>query len=131
MPGTGLEHGHPITRSLGIFLNDDGVGPIGERSAGEDAHRFARPDPAVEGAAGLNLPDPAQNHRRGRHILGTHGVTVHRRHGGGRLGHAGADILRRHPAQRIGQRHQFRRQRRKGGEDAAPGFGDWNHGGVP
>ena len=80
--------------------------PSGSRRSREDAHRFTRPDPAVKGAAGLNLSDPAQNHRRGRHILGTHGVAVHRRHGGGRLGHAGADIFRRHAAQRVGQRHQ-------------------------
>ena len=64
VPDAGLEHGHPVARSLGIFLDDDGVGPVGQRSAGEDAHRLARPDPAVESAAGLNLPDPAQNHRR-------------------------------------------------------------------
>jgi hypothetical protein len=105
----GLEHGHPVARNLRVLLDHDGVRSVRKRSTREDTHRLARSDPALESAAGLNLPHATQDHGRFRHVLGTDGIAVHRRHRGRRLGHPRADILRRHAPQGIGQRHQFRR----------------------
>ena len=43
-----------------IFLNDDGVGALRHHAAGEDAHRFAWPEPARKGMTGGRAADHAQ-----------------------------------------------------------------------
>ena len=39
--GPGLLHQHMIFVSLGILLDDDRIGTLGQRRAGEDAHGLA------------------------------------------------------------------------------------------
>ena len=48
-----------------VLLDRDGVRARRQRRAGEDAHRLARPDRAVEPGAGGGDADPAQDRRRG------------------------------------------------------------------
>ena len=69
-----------------LFLHDDGVGAVRHRRAGENPHRLARRDAAVEGASRRQLADHREPGRRRRGIGGAHGVAVHRRIGEGRLG---------------------------------------------
>ena len=49
-PGT-LYHRHCVAVPLRVFLNDDGVGPLGHRAAGEDTHRLAGRDLTFVGAS--------------------------------------------------------------------------------
>ena len=45
-----------VTFDADIFLHEHGVGAIGHRRAGEDAHRLSRLDRRWRGAAGLDAP---------------------------------------------------------------------------
>ena len=47
--------GNPIAFDDGVFLNDHGVGPVGNDAAGKDARRFARSDDTIEGPPGRDL----------------------------------------------------------------------------
>src|SRR3546814_4427190 len=49
---------------LGVLLDDDGVGALGQRRAGKDAHRLAGRHLAVEEAAGRHRADHLQGCRR-------------------------------------------------------------------
>ena len=52
-----LAHLDPVAVALGVFLDHDRVGAVGQRRAGEDARRLARAERAAEPGAGRDLGD--------------------------------------------------------------------------
>ena len=66
-----------IAVEFGILLNDDRVGAVRHRRAGEDPHRLALLDLAGEPGPGSRLPDQLQCGRKPRYVLASHGETVH------------------------------------------------------
>ena len=97
-----LAHFHPVAGACGVLLDDDRVGPVGQRRPGKDARRFARPQRAAKPGAGRDLGDDAQAHRDVAEIVRAHGIAVHRRDREGRLGPPRAEILREDPADPLG-----------------------------
>jgi hypothetical protein len=54
--------------TLGVLLDDDGVGAVGHRRAGEDAHRLALADSAAKGMARGGLTDDCEPRRKLPHV---------------------------------------------------------------
>ena len=65
--------------ALGVLLDDDGIGAVGHRRAGEDAHRLALADAAGEGMARGGLADDCEPRRKLPHVGCLHGIAVHGR----------------------------------------------------
>ena len=53
----GFRDGDVIAVDDGVFLDDDGVGAVGDHAAGKDPHRLAGADRPLERAAGRDLAD--------------------------------------------------------------------------
>jgi hypothetical protein len=91
------------------FLHDHGVGALGHRRPGHDAHAFTWAHPAVERPAGQRGADePQLQWRRIREVGAAQGVTVHRgvvmrRHVDRR-----ADIACQHSSKCLPDRQPFR-----------------------
>lgn len=66
-----------VTFKTNMLLDHNTVSAIGQGGAGQNAHRFARPDGARIAAAGGGNPGQPQGRRRRRHILSLDRVTVH------------------------------------------------------
>ena len=120
-------HGNRVAVPARVLLNDDRIGAVRHRCAGENADRLAGADRALEAGAGGHAADLTQGDGRVHDIGGARGVTVHGRDGEGRLREAGDDVGCQHAAVSRGERHGLRRQRRKGGSDAGDRFSDRNH----
>ena len=106
---------------VGVLLDQDRVGAVRHRRAGEDAHRLAGAERAGEALAGARHADDLKR-RAGRRLGGAHGVAVHGGGGEGRLRRARRKVVGEHAAGRIGERHGLGRQRLDAGEKprAAP-----------
>ena len=55
-----LGRGDQIAVAAGVFLNEDGVGAVGQRRAGEDPHGVARTANALKAAPGRGFADDAK-----------------------------------------------------------------------
>ena len=95
----------------GIFLDDDGVGAIGDHAAGEDPDRFAGADRSFERTARRDLADHLQPRGGIGRIGRADRIAVHRRHRLRRLGAQGRDVARQHPVIGGIERDHFFRQR--------------------
>ena len=104
---------------LDVLLNDDGVGAVGHRRAGEDAHRLARTDSALESAAGGGFADHRQGRGRRRRIGRAHRVAVHGGVGKRRLGAQRLKVAREHAAISRFKSDLFLLERRLGGGEHA------------
>src|SRR5690606_3519468 len=61
--GRALAHHDVGAVDVDVLLDDDGVGSVRHRAAGEDPHRLARPHRPGEGAAGRRLADACEPRR--------------------------------------------------------------------
>ncbi len=129
--GDTLAHRHAVAVLIGVLLDHDGVGAARHRSAGEDPHRVARTDLAVEVRSRGHRAGAPQGRGHARDVGGAHRPAVHRRHGGRRLGDARTHVLGEHAAEASGQQDVLGRDRRTLGEsrdDAAERLLDRDHG---
>ena len=88
----GVEDGDGVAVAARILLDDDRVGAVRHRRAGEDADRLARRHDAREAAPGEARADDAQRRGRARHVRRAHGVAVHGGSGEGRLRAQGGEV---------------------------------------
>ena len=95
----------------GVFLDDDGVGAVGNHAAGKNPHRFACANRSFERPAGRDLADHLKSHRRIGGIRRAHRIAVHRRHRLRRLGAQRRDVARQHAMMGGVQRDHFFGQR--------------------
>ena len=100
------------------FLDDDRVRALRNDAAGENAHRLACADRAVERAAGRHFADHAQARRSLRDIRRPNGIAIHGGEVGWRLGAQRGEILRQDAPIRFGERRLLRWQGRGVGEHA-------------
>ena len=68
---------HHAWGGVGVLLNDDGVGTLRDRSAGEDTYGFAGGNLAVIAASRRGLADQPERRRQHSNILGPDGIAVH------------------------------------------------------
>ena len=120
----GFGDGDAAVLDDGVFLDDDGVGAVGDHAAGKDPHRLAGADCSVERPAGRDLADHLEPRRHMGGIGRAHRVAVHRRHRLRRLGPQRRDVARQHPVMRGIQRHHFLWQRLGAGKDGGKGIGN-------
>ena len=109
---------------LRVFLNDDGIGAVGQQCSGEDAHGLPGSDPAVKGPARRRGPDHREIGRHRGHVGGPHGVAVHRGNGLGRLGQTRMDVRGQYPAESFVDADGLRGKRLEVVENAAQSFFD-------
>ncbi len=102
--GGRLAHRDHAIAGLGILLDEDRVGALGHRRAGEDARGFARADLAVKPFASDRRADEPQP-RAGLGVGGAHRVAIHRGGGEGRLGTPGGQRRGKHAVDRLRERH--------------------------
>ncbi len=62
---------------FGVFLNENGVGPCGNRRAGEDAHGLALPHRTCKSMAGGGLADDGENRADFRRVGAAQRIAVH------------------------------------------------------
>jgi len=113
-----LEDRDPVALGLGVFLDDDRVGAHRQRAAGENADGLARHQRVIVRAASRRLADQSERRRRGRYVLGAHGIAVHRGEIGGRLGQTRRCRCCEHAARGVGDRHHLCRQTLEGRDHA-------------
>ena len=89
-----------------ILLDEDRVGAVRHRRAGEDAHRLAFADRAVERRAGRRFADHRKLRADGE-IAGAHRIAVHRRSREGRLRAQRLHRLGQHAVGGIGERNRL------------------------
>ena len=105
----------------GVFLDDDGVGPIRHGRPGEDADRLAGAQGISEAGARRALADDRQAPRR---LGGADGVTVHGRGRERWLVAQGVHRLRQHAADRLGERNRLDHRRTDPRQHPGAGFFD-------
>ena len=111
-----------------VFLDDDGVGAVGDHAAGKNPHRFAGAYLARERAAGRDLADHLQPRGEIGGIRCAHRITVHRRHRLRRLRAPCGDVARQHAMKGGVERGHFLRQRLCACEDRGKGVGNRHQG---
>ena len=117
-----------VAVALHVLLDDDRVGALRHRGAGENPHRLSGPDDARKGAARRGFADEGQRRGRVPRILGPQRITVHRRIGEGRLGPQRRDRAGEHTPVRGVERHDlFGERRGHGGKHAVQRLADGNH----
>ncbi len=119
--------------TIGVFLDHDGVGAIGNHAAGEDPHRLAGADRPVERPAGRDLADHLEPGAGLRGIGRAHRIAVHRRHRLRRLGAQRRDVARQHAVVGRIERDHFLGQRLGAGENGGKRVGNRHqcHGKLP
>ena len=119
---------HPAFRTGGrMFLDDDGIGPIGYRAAGKDAQRLTLLEEARKRCPGRRFADEPQLERRCGHIGRPDRIAVHGREIVRRLGTSRHDRIGEHAAQSLGQGHAFSAERLRGAQDAPQSIRDGDH----
>ncbi len=113
--GDGVGGGDGVAIARGVLLDEDRVGTLRHRGAGEDADRLARAERRGVAPAGRRL---AHHTERSRQVGCAHRVAVHGGGGEGRLRAQGDDRLGEHAAAGLGERHGLGRQMRGRGEQA-------------
>ena len=118
-----LDHVGCVTCAPGVLLDQDGVGRVRHRGAGEDADRLAGAKLAAVAAARRRLaghlePGADDGVRR------AHRVAVHRRGGEGGLVAGGDGVRRQHPPGSLGQWDFLGADRFDQPEDARQRVGD-------
>ena len=116
--------GDVIAIDCRVFLDDDGVGAIGNHAAGENPHRFALAYLPLERAAGGDLADYLQPRGKLGSVSRTHGIAVHRRHGLRRLRAPRCEIARQHAMPGGVERHHFFGQGVCAGKDRSKRVGN-------
>ncbi len=112
------------SRAAGIFLDDDRIGAIGNRSACEDAYGLPGPHRAGKAMAGGGFADERQPRGQGGDIARAHGIAIH---GGGiewRLAALSGEVTRQYAAAGFGERDIFRAERLDAIEHAGQNLGD-------
>ena len=129
----GFGDGDAAVLDDGVFLDDDGVGAIGDHAAGKDPHRLAGADFSVERPAGRDLADHLEPRRDMVGVGRAHRIAVHRRHRLRRLGPQRRDVARQHAVMGGVQRDHLLGQRLGAGEDGGKGIGNRHqrHGEAP
>ena len=77
-----------------VFLDDDGVGAVGDHAAGKNPHRFAGADGTPERPAGRDFADHLQSRGEVGGVGCAHRIAVHRRHRLRRLRPPRSDVAR-------------------------------------
>ena len=119
-----LGDGDVIAVDCRVFLDDDGVGAVGNDAAGENPHRFAAAYLPLERAAGGDLADHLEPCGEIGGVSRAHGIAVHRRHGLRRLGTPRGEIARQHPMPGGIERDHFFGQRVCAGKDRGNRIGN-------
>ena len=107
----------PVALALHVLLNDDRVGALGHRRAGEDAHRLPGPTTPSNARPAADSPITSGQGRLGRRIGGAQRIAVHGGIGERRLGAQRRDVAREHAAvggferERVPRRAAARRRR--------------------
>ena len=128
-PGNGgFRDGDMIAVDAGVFLDDDGIGAVGDHAAGKDPHRFAAAYLALERAAGGDLADHLQPRGKIGGIRRAHRIAVHRRHRLRRLRPPCGDVARQDAMMRGIERYGFFGQRFGAGKDRSKRIGDGHQG---
>ena len=128
-PGNGgFRDGDMIAIDSGVFLDDDGIGAIRDHAAGEDPHRFASADLALERAAGRNLADHLQPRGEVGGIRRAHRIAVHRRHRLRRLRPPCRNVMCQRTMIGGIERHHLLWQRFGAGKDRSKRIGDRHQG---
>ena len=107
-----------------VFLDDDGVGAVGNDAAGENPHRFAAAYLPLERAAGGDLADHLEPCGEIGGVGRAHGIAVHRRHRLRRLGTPRGEIARQHPMPGRIERDHFLGQGLCAGKDRGSRIGN-------
>ena len=104
-------HRHlPIPACERVLLDHDRIGSLGDRSAGEDAHRLPGAELTFEGVACRAHADEGELCGRLGNIGGSHRVSIHRRCRKGRLVSRGDEAFSERAAVGLAERHALRRQ---------------------
>ena len=110
-----------------VFLNDDGVGALRHRGAGEYADGFPGTHRALERASRRGIADNGEPDGEGAHIVRAHRVAVHRRDGEGGLRPPRRDIPGENAPERIGKPDLFRRHGPERRQNTVARFRDGDH----
>ncbi len=112
-----------VGKRLGVLLDQDRVGALRHRRAGEDADGFAGRHFAGKGTPGSRHADDLDRGAKGG-IGGAKRIAVHGGSREGRLGALSRQIFGEHAAGRFRQRYCFGGEWRDAGDDAGDRFGD-------
>jgi hypothetical protein len=118
---------NPVAAALGVLLDHDGIGAVGQWRAGKDAGGLAGSETAAKSGAGRDFGDDAQRDGNSAEIVGARRVSVHRGDCKGRLRAARRDVLGENAADRVCQRHLFRRYRGERRQQPRQGLFDRDH----
>ena len=124
----GFRDGDVVAIDASVFLDDDGIGAVRDHAAGEDPHRFAGADLALERAAGRDLADHLQPRGEIGGIGRAHRIAVHRRHRLRRLRSPRRDVARQHAMIGSVERDHFLGQRIGAGKDRGKRIGNRHQG---
>ncbi len=127
-PWRGLGDGDVVAVDCRVFLDDDGIGAVGDDAAGENPHRLVGGDLLLERAAGRDLADHLQPRGELGGIGRAHRIAVHRRHRLRRLGAQRRDVAREHAMIGGIQRDHFLGQGLGAREDRAERIGNRHQG---
>ena len=127
---------HPVVAvAPGPLDHHDGVRAVGDRRAGHDPDRLARPDRRRGRVARRKVADDTQPDTGIRPgaggVGGAERVTVHRRVREGRDRFVRGDVRRQHEPERVTARPLHRCEGFDGGEDLAPGILERNERHAP
>ena len=124
--GGRMIHAHRVALGRRVFLQQHRVGARRDDAAGEQAHRLAPFQSAVERPAGWGGAHHAQP-RALRRVGRAQGVPVHGGHIGRRLRQARGHVGSQHTAPSFGQSHRLVPDRLHTRQNAAAGFLDRQH----
>ncbi len=105
-----LLHVDDIAIACRVFLDDNGVGAVRHKAAGENPRCFADSNRRREGTPGRHFADDLQARRDIGHIAGANCITIHRRDIGRRLGAQCFQRFRQDAAIGVGEWRAFGRQ---------------------
>ena len=128
-PGNGgFRDGDMIAVDAGVFLDDDGIGALGDDAPGENARRLARANRTAERPSRRDLADHLQPRLKISCVGRAHSIAVHRRHRLRRLRPPCRDVARQHAMKGIVERDHFLGQGDRAGKDRSKRIGDRHQG---